>query len=203
MRLFSSNDLNKYLEIIKKELIQIDPNTFPNQPSPIEMPLYGVDHLLFEKFIETDVLRVKNNKLKITPKTGWVELTVGVIGGKRKMQALNPSITVAEGEVLSVEEKFQGGTGVNLTPPPQAVIRPEITQRIKDTITLLANEIGLRGYSRIDIFAERQTGKIIVIEINTLPGLTPSTVIYHQALAENPPVYPREFIEKIIHTGGY
>jgi len=42
-----------------------------------------------------------------------------------------------------------------------------------------------------------------VIEINTLPGLTPSTVIYHQALAENPPIYPREFLEEIIKNSDY
>jgi len=43
-----------------------------------------------------------------------------------------------------------------------------------------------------------KTGELIIIEVNTLPGLTPSTVIYHQALAENPPMYPTEFLERII-----
>ena len=42
------------------------------------------------------------------------------------------------------------------------------------------------------------TGALLIIEINTLPGLTPSTVFYHQALAENPPIFPRELLEKII-----
>jgi len=31
-----------------------------------------------------------------------------------------------EGEVLTVEEKFQGGTGVNITPPPSNIMKPKI-----------------------------------------------------------------------------
>ena len=29
---------------------------------------------------------------------------------------------------------------------------------------------------------------------NTVPGLTPSTVLYHQALAETPPISPAAFL---------
>ena len=32
-----------------------------------------------------------------------------------KLVVMNPSITIADGEVLSVEEKFQGGTGVGFS----------------------------------------------------------------------------------------
>jgi hypothetical protein len=43
---------------------------------------------------------------------------------------------------------------------------------------------------------------MLVIEANSLPGLTPSTVIYHQALAEQntlqQAIYPREFLELLI-----
>jgi D-alanine-D-alanine ligase-like ATP-grasp enzyme len=47
------------------------------------------------------------------------------------------------------------------------------------------------------------TGELIIIEVNTLPGLTPSTVLYHQALAENPPLFPLQLLEKIIKNAGY
>jgi hypothetical protein len=57
-------------------------------------------------------------------KSRWVEVTVGVLGRKGSMKALSPSGTVKEsGHVLSLEEKFQGGTGVNLTPPPAQIVR--------------------------------------------------------------------------------
>lgn len=43
-----------------------------------------------------------------------------------------------------------------------------------------------------------QTGELIVIEVNTLPALTPSTVLFHQALAQNPVVLPLQLLENII-----
>jgi D-alanine-D-alanine ligase-like ATP-grasp enzyme len=47
------------------------------------------------------------------------------------------------------------------------------------------------------------TGALSIIEVNTLPGLTPSTVIYHQALAEKNPIFPTEFLEQLIKNKDY
>ena len=146
---------------------------------------------------------MRNNTLKHARKSGFVEITVGVVERSGGIHALNPSITVAEGEVLSVEEKFQGGTGVNLTPPPPSIMKPSVVGKIRERIEKLAKEIGIAGYSRIDAFANCSTGELLIIEINTLPGLTPSTVLYHQALAEKPPMYPRELLETLIKNKGY
>jgi hypothetical protein len=41
----------------------------------------------------------------------------------------------------------------------------------------------------------------MIIEVNTLPALTPSTVLFHQGLAETPKLYPRALLEKIIDLG--
>ena len=103
----------------------------------------------------------------------------------------------------TVEEKFQGGTGVNITPPPSEIISSKNIAKVKNLIEKIAQKIGIRGYARIDVFVQIKTGNVIVIEINTLPGLTPSTVIFHQALAENPPIYPLKLLEKIIKNSGY
>jgi D-alanine-D-alanine ligase-like ATP-grasp enzyme len=119
------------------------------------------------------------------------------------MYAFNPSITIAEGEVLSLEEKFQGGTGVNLTPPPKEIVRSQAVIRARKLAEKLVKEIGIKGYARIDAFMNVRTGALLVIEVNTLPALTPSTVFYQQALAENPQIFPRELLEKIIKNAGY
>ncbi|KAL1321847.1 hypothetical protein AAHE18_14G155700 [Arachis hypogaea] len=34
--------------------------------------------------------------------------------------------------------------------------------------------------------------------MNTVPGMTPSTVLIHQALAEQPPLYPHQFFRKLL-----
>ena len=62
----------------------------------------------------------------------------------------------------------------------------------------VAQRLGIKGYGRIDAFMNVTSGELIIIEANTLPALTPSTVIFHQALAETPPLYPLKFLKKIV-----
>jgi D-alanine-D-alanine ligase-like ATP-grasp enzyme len=200
VHLYSSNDLKKYLGLIKKRVAFIPKQIFKGQLDIIEMPPKQPPYLLFEKFIETDIVRVKGNKLKHRKKTGWVEVTVGVLEEKNKIKVFNPSLTIAEGEVLTVEEKFQGGTGINLTPPPTVIVKKTALTRTKQLIGELTRKISINGYARIDCFMQVNTGDVLVIEINTLPGLTPSTVFFHQGLAEDPPLFPRQLLEKLIEN---
>jgi D-alanine-D-alanine ligase-like ATP-grasp enzyme len=192
----TSIDFGRYLDILSSGTTQAPPGTFYNQFDPIEFPEEVPAELILERFIETDIIRIKDRRLKHLRRTGWVETTIGVVEFNDGLRALSPSITVADGEVLSVEEKFQGGTGVNLTPPPMVPNR--ILQRVRERIRTLATRLGIRGYCRVDAFIHITTGDIMIIEINTLPGLTPATVLYHQALAEVPPMTPRVLLEHIV-----
>jgi hypothetical protein len=203
VHLYSSSDLAKYAAALKSGIHAIPPQTFKNQREIVEMPPEPPREVILERFVSTDALRVVGNRLHRKYVSGWVEMTAGVIEEKGKVRAFNPSITIAEGEVLSVEEKFQGGTGVNITPPPREVMKPAALKRVKAGIEEVARRLGIRGYSRIDVFAHVRTGEVQVIEVNTLPALTPSTVLFHQGLAEHPPLFPRELIEQLIANKGY
>lgn len=202
-RLYSAKDLEKYLELNRLGLAVIPKNTFKNQKEVIDLPQEETKHFLLEEFIQTDAVSVKGNQLIHKDKGGKIETTVGVIAEKRKIRVLNPSLTVAEGEFLTVEEKFQGGTGVNITPPPETIISQKELDKVKKLVGKFAEKIGIEGYARIDLFVDTKNGDVIVIEVNTLPGLTPSTVLYHQGLAERPSIYPRELLEMIIGNKGY
>jgi D-alanine-D-alanine ligase-like ATP-grasp enzyme len=154
--------------------------------------------LLIEEFIETDKISIKDGKIDWNKKTGWLELTVGVLEKKHIYHALNPSITVAENmSILSVEEKFQGGTGINITPPPKEMINENFLKKIKKNLEIISKNIGIKDYCRIDIFANVITEEMIIIEFNTLPALTPSTVIFQQAAKESEFMNPLDFILKI------
>ena len=166
----------------------------------IEMNFDPKKGLIIEPFVETVKLKVKKHEILPKVVKGWVELTVGVVYQEGSLHSLVPSITVAEGAVLSLEEKFQGGTGVNLTPPPENVVTTSQCQLIRSQIEKMASVLGIDGYARIDIFFNTVTNDIIFIEANTLPGLTPSTVIYHQALADSPSRNPTEFLQHLVQT---
>lgn len=201
--LYGEKDLKNYLESLERGDAIIPAGVLKNQDSIIEMPNTKIKEILFEKFIETDSIKLKSNKLKYRRISGWVEITIGVLEKDKQMYAFNPSITIAEGEVLSLEEKFQGGTGINITPPPKEIVKQKAVNNTRKLTEKLAREIGIRGYARVDSFMNVSSGELLVIEVNTLPGLTPSTVIYHQALAEDPQIFPRELLEKIIKNSGY
>ena len=200
VRLFYLQDFQKYVDLVQKKTASIPPDTFTNQSQPIEMPFVYEDEYLIECFVETDYLRIIKNDIVYHQKTGWLEMTVGVLEKQGLYRALNPSITIAEGEVLSVEEKFQGGTGVNITPPLETIISEKMRTSIKKSVEKVAKNLGIENYARIDLFYNINTNQIYVIEANTLPGLTPATVLYHQALSEKEPLYPTEFLEHLIES---
>ncbi|MCB9029751.1 MAG: hypothetical protein H6619_01760 [Deltaproteobacteria bacterium] len=197
VRLFTPEDLRTYIHFAQNGSSCIPADCLTNQHGIIEMPTQKVNFLLFEEFITTDKVEVVGKKLKWQTVSGWIEVTVGILEENGKIRSLNPSITVASGNILSLEEKFQGGTGVNITPPPQKYVSALALKQAKKRIEIVASELGLQGYSRIDAFMNVKTGKLVIIEVNTLPGLTASTVIFHQALAEKTSLSPVQFVEKI------
>lgn len=200
IHLRSAKDIQTYVELLNDHAPYIPAGTFHGQKELVEMSRSGSNNYLIESFIETDVIRINHTTLSYEEKKGWVELTVGVLTNvaKDEFYTLNPSITVAEGDMLSLEEKFQGGTGINITPPPESILTKKQCDHLRASIAQVAKTLGIDNYARIDLFYNRKTDDIIVIEANTLPGLTPATVIYHQALAETPPLFPTEFLSKIV-----
>jgi len=203
VHLHSSKELQSYIKLLRFHALFIPAGTFKDQNGVIELPTQKISEVLLEKAIETDKLKVVGNHLKYTRVSGWIEITVGVIEQNKKLHAFNPSVTIAERSVLSVEEKFQGGTGINITPPPAPFIAPRTVERAKKIIQEAATKLGLRGYARVDAFMHVKTGEVMIIEVNTLPALTPSTVLYQQALSEATPIYPRELLEQLIKNKGY
>lgn len=205
-RLCTVEDLKVYINALRNYLPRLPANSLSKAHGVIEMPNPPPQSLIFEPFIETDEVIVSSKSaidgarsLIWEGRREWVEITVGVIGKRGEMHSLSPSITVKEsGDILSLEEKFQGGTGINLTPPPATIISEDALQRCKQRIELIPNSLGLEGFSRIDAFVNAYSGEVLLIEVNTVPGMTPSTVLIHQALAEQTPIYPQQFFRMVL-----
>ena len=110
-------------------------------------------------------------------------------------------LTSATGEVLSLEEKFLAGEGQNIT-PARFSEDPErfraISDQVRADLQKAAELLGVSGYSRIDAFVRVKGNEVdtIVIEINSLPGMTPATCIFHQCAING--YKPYEFIDKIL-----
>ncbi len=139
----------------------------------------------------------------------FLEVTGGMLThyekGKVKYEIFEPSETLAEGDILSLEEKFLAGQGQNITPArfsPHAKAQKLISEQVRQKIKEVAKVLKVEGYCRIDAFVriyKNNKVDVIFIEVNSLPGMTPATCIFHQCAINN--YKPFEFIDGILEFG--
>ncbi|WP_201983339.1 D-alanine--D-alanine ligase family protein [Hymenobacter rubidus] len=140
----------------------------------------------------------------------FLEITGGLLtsydeDGLLDIEVFEASEALATGEVLSLEEKFLAGEGQNITPARydvDAVERQRISNEVKAVLRRVAEVLDIQGYARIDAFVRvRQEGEVevLIIEVNSLPGMTPATCIFHQTALAG--YTPYEFIDRILEFG--
>lgn len=166
-------------------------NIQPKEEFPIK------PHFLVEKFVE------KGNAVH------FLEVTGGIMthykAGKLTYETFEPSETLAEGEILSLEEKFLAGQGQNITPArydSNATKSNKISREVQKVLKSVAQTLKVEGYCRIDAFVKIYKNnkiEVYIIEINSLPGMTPATAIFHQCALNG--YKPYEFIDGILQFG--
>ena len=131
-------------------------------------------------------------------KKRWIEITCSLLEREDgELLVAIPSLTLASAEALSLEEKFQQGTGTNLA---LDLFLPGSTDSIRDRIGAIARAVGIEGYARIDCVVDRLRDELYLLEVNTLCGLTEATVFYSQMLeATGDP--PAAVLERIVRAG--
>ena len=140
----------------------------------------------------------------------FLEITGGLLTsydetGQLDIEVFEASEALATGEVLSLEEKFLAGEGQNITPARydvDAAERQRISNEVKAVLRRVAEVLDIQGYARIDAFVRvRQEGEVdvLIIEVNSLPGMTPATCIFHQTALAG--YTPYEFIDRILAFG--
>jgi D-alanine-D-alanine ligase len=140
----------------------------------------------------------------------FLEVTGGMLTkynkkGEIEYEVFEASESLADGDVLSLEEKFLAGQGQNITPARYSkneFERQKVSDQVKAQLGGAAKALGVTGYCRIDafvrVFADCRT-EVIFIEVNSLPGMTPATCIFHQAAINH--YKPYEFIDNILEFG--
>ena len=140
----------------------------------------------------------------------FLEVTGGMLtkfnkNNEIEYEVFEASESLAVGDVLSLEEKFLAGQGQNITPARYSRIeseRQKISKTVKQTLGRAAKVLNVVGYCRIDAFVRIYNPDkidVIFIEVNSLPGMTPATCIYHQAAING--YKPYQFIDSILDFG--
>ena len=130
------------------------------EPSELEPALEAVarysDTILVEEFVEGR------------------ELTVGILGDEPL-----PVIEIrARTDFYNFENKYpflnpKAAGADHLCPAPLEV---EVEKVVRDTALRAHRALGLRVYSRVDLLL-KEDGSVYVLEVNTIPGMTPSSLL--------------------------
>jgi D-alanine-D-alanine ligase len=119
-----------------------------------------------------------------------MEVTCGVIGNE-EVVALPVVEIRTKNEFFDYEAKYTPGKSEEICP---AEIDEKLTQLVQKLSIEVFKAIGGRGYSRVDFMI--RDGQPYILEINTLPGLTPNSLLPKEAAAAGMS-YP-QLLDKIV-----
>ncbi len=97
------------------------------------------------------------------------EVEVGVLGNERPKASV-PGEIVSSGEFYDYRAKYIDGKSAMIIP---AELSEEKTKELQEMAILAFQAVDGSGLSRIDFFVRHHDEKIMINEINTMPGFTP------------------------------
>jgi hypothetical protein len=110
----------------------------------------------------------------------------------------------AEGEEEEEEEAEDAGATVvrrtlELTPPPPTILSPDVAFDIKSRLQTVAEYLGIDGAATITALASASGGEVVVVEVDTLPDLSPGSLLFRQAAVQGTPAL--EVFNQLLKAG--
>jgi D-alanine-D-alanine ligase len=125
------------------------------------------------KAIETALAADPEGRCLVEPRIVGRELTVAVLGN-RVLEAL-PVIEIRpKAAFFDIESKYDSKMCDELCPAP---IPKNVAKAAQDLAKRAHVVLGCRGYSRSDIIWDVRKDKLYVLETNTLPGMTATSLM--------------------------
>jgi len=126
---------------------------------------------------------------------GGRELTVAVIGSKNNPQVL-PVIEIIPkiSKFYDYKAKYQTGGSQHICP---AKIPAKIKNNIQNLAIKIFKAIGCKDLARADFIWSRDDNKIYFIELNTIPGMTKTSLVPEAAKAAG--IEFSQFLDKLIN----
>lgn len=146
--------------------------------------------------------RLKNvfsldNKAFVQNLLKGIEISCGVMefkeGNLFKARPLYPTQILPKSEFFDFEAKYKTDGSEEITPAP---VSEELTAQIRTMSLLAHNVLGCSGYSRTDFIIQHNTPYIL--ETNTLPGMTETSLIPQQIRYEK--IDMKEILDLLIEN---
>ena len=123
---------------------------------------------------------------------GGLEVECSVMGND-ELEVSTPGQIVISSDWYDYEAKYTDG-GMELIVP--APIGEEATERLRELARRVFKAVGATGLARCDFFV-RESGEVLVNEINTIPGFT-STSVFAKLFEASGVPYP-EVCDRLVH----
>ena len=121
------------------------------------------------------------------------EVECGVLGNEDVIASSVGEVIVKSDEFYSYDAKYKDETTITEIP---ASISKELSDEIRKQAIKAFKAIDGKGLSRVDFFIEEETNKIIINEINTLPGFT--SISMYPKLFDNIGINYSELLDRLI-----
>jgi D-alanine-D-alanine ligase len=116
-------------------------------------------------------------EVMVEPYVRGMELAVGVMDGK----AMTVTEIVPTTGFYDYEAKYGEGGSTHVVP---ARIPPQVTEKAKRLSELAHAALGCRGVTRSDLRYDDINDVLVLLEVNTQPGMTPTSLVPEQAAAQ-------------------
>jgi elongation factor G len=145
--------------------------------------------------VEKGVRLAAENDTKVVVEEGIVgqEVECAVLGNRGKSVASPVGEIGAGAEFYDYDDKYKNGVAQLFIP---ARLSEDVAEEVRKTAVRAYNLLGCDGLSRVDFFVTEKEHKVILNEINTLPGFT--SISMYPKLWENAGTPYSELLEKLI-----
>ena len=167
-----------------EELEAADPLPLPYVVKPVnEGSSVGVEILRAGTNRRAEVARAwRHGRAMVEEYIPGRELTVGVMGGQAlAVTEITPQGNEQAGGFYDYESKYADGGSRHAVPAP---VHPAAYARAMEVAVAAHQALGCRGASRADLRYDDtggEPGRLVLLEVNTQPGLTPTSLLPEQA----------------------
>lgn len=134
-----------------------------------------------------------DDKLVIEEGIDARELEISVLGSGNTIRVSTPGEIVVNDDFYDYDTKYKKGTSTLVIPAP---ISEAQMKEIKETAEKAYKILDCKGLSRVDFFIDRRDGKILLNEINTMPGFT--KISMYPKLFEHDGLAYKDLISRLI-----
>jgi D-alanine-D-alanine ligase len=197
-------------EVIRPGELERDPEAVVARVKALGLPLFvkparagsslGISRVddLADLAAAIDVAREHDPKVVVEAAIVGREIECGVLGGRageRPRASLPGEILVTDPRHMfyDFEAKYLDEAGVTLACP--ADLPPEVVADVQEAAVRSFEAVGCEGIARVDVFVTPE-GRVVVNEINTMPGFTPYSM-YPRMWQASGVTYP-ELVDELV-----